>query len=351
MNQNASLHQQRGSVLIVSMVVLVLIGAMAGRMVYQVRLELQIQQQVNELSALRAVARGAAHQFAGFLSAHVEETSNGPTVAWWIEEGGLAPLTLDGGDAILATGFPGIPDSPNGALDEEDEDDQDDAKVETKQTKFEGLIDAESYLNINTATPEQFMAFPGFSNVIAEAIVSYRESLMESEEVGEGLQEDSEGAESGDSAELHYVGAPFRSVRDLLQVEGVTEEMLYEPIAELDAALVEFLTCCSNGRVNLNTAPHRVLMGAGFSEEEANVLIAERNGGAHFEDLSIFGTVLPEIDNEERQKRLEDAITVRSSTFPLTVKAQSATSGSVIELVARVFLDEKSARFVSWREI
>ena len=81
------------------------------------------------------------------------------------------------------------------------------------------------------------------------------------------------------------------------------------------------------------------------------MLIAERNGGAHFEDLSIFGTVLPEMDNEERQKRLEDAITVRSSTFPLTVKAQSAASGSVIELVARVFLDEKSARFVSWREI
>ena len=348
MSQNSGLHQQRGSVLIVSMVVLALIGAMAGRMVYQVRLELQIQQQVNELSALRAVARGAAHQFASFLSAHVEETSNGPTVAWWIEEGGLAPLTLDGGDAILATGFPRVPDSQNGTLDEDDEDDE---KIETKQAKFEGLVDAESYLNINTAAPEQFMAFPGFSNVIAEAIVSYRESLMESEEIGEGVQEDSEGPESGDSAELHYVGAPFRSVRDLLQVEGVTEEMLYEPIAELDAALVEFLTCCSNGRVNLNTAPHRVLMGAGFSEEEANVLIAERNGGAHFEDLSIFGTVLPEMDNEERQKRLEDAITVRSSTFPLTVKAQSAASGSVIELVARVFLDEKSARFVSWREI
>ena len=345
MSQNSGLHQQRGSVLIVSMVVLALIGAMAGRMVYQVRLELQIQQQVNELSALRAVARGAAHQFASFLSAHVEETSNGPTVAWWIEEGGLAPLTLDGGDATVATGFPRVRDSQNGTLDEDDE------KIETKQAKFEGLVDAESYLNINTATPEQFMAFPGFSNVIADAIVSYRESLMESEEIGEGVQEDSEGPESGDSAELHYVGAPFRSVRDLLQVEGVTEEMLYEPIAELDAALVEFLTCCSNGRVNLNTAPHRVLMGAGFSEEEANVLIAERNGGAHFEDLSIFGTVLPEMDNEERQKRLEDAITVRSSTFPLTVKAQSAASGSVIELVARVFLDEKSARFVSWREI
>ena len=40
------LHWQKGSVLIVSMVVLVLISAMAARIVYQTRLELQIQQQV-----------------------------------------------------------------------------------------------------------------------------------------------------------------------------------------------------------------------------------------------------------------------------------------------------------------
>jgi len=349
MSRHSRFQQQRGSVLIVSMVVLALISAMAGRMVYQVRLELQIQQQVNALTGLRAVVRGAAHQFAGFLSAHVEETSNGPTLPWWIEEGGLARLTLGAGEAVLATGFPQTPNPLNDTQDEDDEDNE--TESETEKTTFEGLVDAESHLNINTAGPEQLMAFPGFSNVIAEAVVSYRESLLESGEFGEGLQEDTEGMESGDAAALRYVGAPFRSVHDLLQVEGVTEEMLYEPIAELDAALVEFLTCCSNGRVNLNTAPHPVLMGAGFSEEEANVLIAERNGGAHFEDLSIFGTVLPEIDNEERQQRLEGAITVRSSTFPLTVKARSADGNSAVELVARVFLDEKSARFVSWREI
>ena len=71
-------YHQRGSVLIVSMVVLALISAMAGRIVYQTRLELQIQQQVNALTQLRALARGAAHQFASSLSRHVEETSNGP---------------------------------------------------------------------------------------------------------------------------------------------------------------------------------------------------------------------------------------------------------------------------------
>ena len=341
-------QRQRGSVLIVSMVVLVLISAMAGRMVYQVRLELQIQQQANTLTGLRAVARGAAHQFAGFLSTHVEDASNGPTLPWWIEEGGLAPLRLSGGEAVLAPGFPQIPNFVE--VDREDDIGNEDGK-EVEEGILEGLVDAEAYLNINTATPEQLMAFPGLSNVIAEAIVSHRESLVESGEFGVGLQDHAQGAESGDAAALHYVGAPFRSVRDLLQVEGVTEEILYEPIAELDAALVEFLTCCSNGRINLNTAPHRVLMGAGFSEEEANVLVAERDGGTHFEDLSIFGTVIPQIEDEERLQRLERAITVRSSTFPLTVEAHSVDGGSVVKLLARVFLDEKSARFVSWREI
>ena len=195
------------------------------------------------------------------------------------------------------------------------------------------------------------MAFPGFSNVIAEAIVSYREVLIESVGDQAALQSEADASESGDAPALSYVAAPFRSVHDLLQVEGMTEAMLYESIAELEGAVADFLTCCSNGRVNINTALHPALMGAGFSEEEANVLVSERNGGTHFKDLSIFGTVLPPIDDEERRQRLEQAITVRSSTFPLTIEATSTTSGHSVVLVARIFLDESSARFVSWREI
>ncbi|MBP81846.1 MAG: hypothetical protein CL395_07725 [Acidiferrobacteraceae bacterium] len=339
------LEHQRGSILIVSMVVLVLISAMAARIVYQTRLELQIQQQANALTGLRAVARGAVHQFAGFLSTHVEETSNGPSLPWWIDQAPLVPLALPAGEAIIMVGIP----DPMIVVEVPDEDDaEQDDKEEVLPV---GLFDAEARLNINTATPEQLMAFPGFSNVIAEAVVSYRESLVESSGVEAGLQSQAQGAESGDAAALSYVAAPFRSVHDLLQVEGVTEKILYESIAELDGAVAEFLTCCSNGRINLNTAPHPVLMGAGFSEEEANVLVAERNGGTHFKDLSIFGTVLPQIEDEERHQRLERAITVRSSTFPLMVEARSTKGDSGVKLVARVFLDESSARLVSWREI
>ena len=339
------LEHQRGSILIVSMVVLVLISAMAARIVYQTRLELQIQQQANALTGLRAVARGAVHQFAGFLSTHVEETSNGPSLPWWIDQAPLLPLALPAGEAIIMVGIP----DPMIVVEASD---GDDAEQDDKEEVLPvGLFDAEARLNINTATPEQLMAFPGFSNVIAEAVVSYRESLVESSGVEAGLQSQAQGAESGDAAALSYVAAPFRSVHDLLQVEGVTEKILYESIAELDGAVAEFLTCCSNGRINLNTAPHPVLMGAGFSEEEANVLVAERNGGTHFKDLSIFGTVLPQIEDEERHQRLERAITVRSSTFPLMVEARSTKGDSGVKLVARVFLDESSARLVSWREI
>jgi type II secretory pathway component PulK len=335
-------RNQRGSVLIVSMTVLVLISAMAARIVYQTRLELKIQQQVNALTGLRAVARGAAHQVAGFLSTHVEETSNGPTLSWWIEQAPRAPLILSAGVATIVVGIP-VPLMPEEAPDPDDPNDEEEIAV--------GLVDAEALLNINTATSEQLMAFPGFSNVIAEAIVSYREALIESVGDQVGSQSEASASDPGDAPALSYVAAPFRSVHDLLQVEGITEAILYEPIVELEGAVADFLTCCSNGRVNINTAPHPVLMGAGFSEEEANVLVAERNGGTHFKDLSIFGTVLPPIDDEERRQRVERAITVRSSTFPLTIEATSTTSGHSVVLVARIFLDETSARFVSWREI
>jgi len=324
------------------MTVLVLISAMAARIVYQTRLELKIQQQVNALTGLRAVARGAAHQVAGFLSAHVEETSNGPTLSWWIEQAPRAPLILSAGVATIVVGIP-VPLMPEEAPDPDDPNDEEEIAV--------GLVDAEALLNINTATSEQLMAFPGFSNVIAEAIVSYREALIESVGDQVGSQSEASASDPGDAPALSYVAAPFRSVHDLLQVEGITEAILYEPIVELEGAVADFLTCCSNGRVNINTAPHPVLMGAGFSEEEANVLVAERNGGTHFKDLSIFGTVLPPIDDEERRQRVERAITVRSSTFPLTIEATSTTSGHSVVLVARIFLDETSARFVSWREI
>ena len=93
-----------------------------------------------------------------------------------------------------------------------------------------------------------------------------------------------------------------------------------------------------------------MLVAAGFSPEEANVLDAERRSGRLVKDLSISGSVLPEID-EERWTRLLKIITVRSSTFPVTIQAANIRNEQKFGLFARVFLRETDAQIVSWKEI
>ena len=348
--QERSQYHQRGSVLIVTLVVLSLISVMVSNLVYETRLELQIQQRVNSLTALRGMARGAVHQFASFMGTHVEETSNGPALEWWVDDTALRPIDSETGTTIIISGKEHLVTNGEQVA---PIDDNDDPNLE-ENTTGNGLADAESRLNINVATPEQFMAFPGFSNILAEEIVRHREMLLGESDQGEedGQAETQNGTSSSADVETveRYVNLPFRSLRDLLTVMGMTEEILYGHVAELDGAPADFLTCCSNGKINLNSAPHPTLVAAGFSEEEANVLVSERRGGRHFKDLSISGTVLPEFE-EERWQKLSQAITVHSSTFPVTVHSTSSVSDQDLKIFARVFLGEKGVSFVSWREI
>lgn len=334
MNSHPVLVHQEGSILIVVMVVLSLIGTMAGTMIYQTRLELRVQQRINTLTHLRGVARGGVHQFASALTTRVAESSNGPQMRWWRDEVPFRPIEAPRSTGLIAAG------SDPAILDQAD--------------SSEGLVDEESRININTATPEQLMAFPGFSNLIAEEIVRYRQDLG-----GVGVSENTdpsvppnEASNEGEEDEisLHYVNYPFHSLRALLAVEGVTEEILFHEVASIKGRLADYLTCCSSGKVNLNTAPHQVLVAVGFSPEEANVLLAERRSGSHFKDLSISETILPKIE-EARWKQISPSLTVRSSTFPVLSQARSRAGDLTLTLHARVFLGERETAIVEWREI
>ena len=347
--QRRSSDFQNGSVLIVTLVVLSLISAMASRIVYQTRLELRIQQHVNALTTLRALARGSVHRFAGFLRVHVEDTSNGPPVDWWTDITVLQAVDTESATVIIHSGTPDD-------LKAEENSVQGDQKTEANsqdESTESGLVDAESRLNINTATQEQFMGLPGFSNILSEEIVRYRDELSNN---SNDENQQTSAADTGDNQSdeddsvLQYVSTPFRSIDDLLAVPDMTEEILYSDLPDIDGAPADFLTCCSSGKINLNTAPHAVLVAAGFSPEEANVLDAERRSGRLFKDLSISGSVLPEID-EERWARLLKIITVRSSTFPVTIQATNIRNEQKFGLFARVFLRETDAQIVSWKEI
>jgi general secretion pathway protein K len=94
------------------------------------------------------------------------------------------------------------------------------------------IIDESSKLNINTATKEQLLGLPDMVEEIADAIIDWRDS----DDVPSGA-----GVESGYYESLTYGymarNGPFRTLRELLLVKGVTEVLFYGEDTNLNGRL------------------------------------------------------------------------------------------------------------------
>ena len=94
------------------------------------------------------------------------------------------------------------------------------------------VIDESSKLNINTATKEQLLGLPDMVEEIADAIIDWRDS----DDVPSGA-----GVESGYYESLTYGymarNGPFRTLRELLLVKDVTEELFYGEDTNLNGRL------------------------------------------------------------------------------------------------------------------
>jgi len=94
------------------------------------------------------------------------------------------------------------------------------------------VSDESGKLDINTASWEQLMGLPGMYSDIADAIIDWRDS---DEDVSE------EGVEYGYYENLTFGypirNAPFRTIRELLLVKGVTEELFYGEDTNLNGRL------------------------------------------------------------------------------------------------------------------
>jgi type II secretory pathway component PulK len=105
--------------------------------------------------------------------------------------------------------------------------------VELEQCVFTvRVIDEASKLNINTATKEQLLGLPEMVEEIADAIIDWRDD----DDVPSGG-----GVESGYYESLTYGymarNAPFRTIRELLLVKDVTEELFYGEDTNLNGRL------------------------------------------------------------------------------------------------------------------
>ena len=94
------------------------------------------------------------------------------------------------------------------------------------------VIDEASKLNINTATKEQLMGLPYMVEEIADAIIDWRDT----DDTASGT-----GVESGYYESLAYGymarNGSFRTIRELLMVKGVTDELFYGEDTNLNGQL------------------------------------------------------------------------------------------------------------------
>lgn len=168
------------------------------------------------------------------------------------------------------------------------------------------VVDESSKLNINTVTKEQLMALPYMEEYIADAILDWRDS----NDTPSGM-----GVESGYYGNLKFPypirNGPFRTVRELLLVKDVTEDLFYgedrnlngklddnerdgdasPPLDnkdnKLDLGWFSFLTCYSydknvdaegNTKLNINQANASQLQESlGISSADAQLIVQKRS--------------------------------------------------------------------------
>jgi len=170
------------------------------------------------------------------------------------------------------------------------------------------VTDEAGKLNVNTAGKGQLMALPYMTSEIADAILDWRDN-------DENLR--AEGAETGYYQNLAFPytmrNGPLKTIRELLQVKGMTKDLLYgedtnlngqmdyaemdgeasPPLDNgdeyLDEGWIAYLTCYSyeknvdaegQKRVNINQANERQLQNRlGLSRGQAQWIVQNRGSG------------------------------------------------------------------------
>jgi len=186
------------------------------------------------------------------------------------------------------------------------------------------VIDESSRLNINTVTRQQLLELPFLEEDIADAIIDWRD--------GDDTPSTA-GVEGGyyENLPIRYTirNGPFKTIRELLMVKGVTEELLYgedtnfnglldynekdgdeSPPADngddvLDVGWIAYLTCYSydkntdaegNQRVNINQANESQLQNSlEISRPQAQWIIQRRQNNN-------FTSIADLLDNSSSQQ-------------------------------------------------
>lgn len=222
------------------------------------------------------------------------------------------------------------------------------------------VVDETSKLNVNSATKDQLIGLPYMFEEIADSIIDWRDT--NDNPSGAGVEG---GYYEGLDFGYRSRNGPFRTIRELLMVKDVTEELFYgedtnlngqldynerdgdetppndDGDDELDKGWIAYLTCYppiensgsqTYARVNVNTAPEEVLAALlGGAEDEDAVRTAldiidfresSENGIEKPSDLTDYGVM-----TDSEFSNIEDYITVSSDVFTVHCVATVERNG------------------------
>jgi general secretion pathway protein K len=143
------------------------------------------------------------------------------------------------------------------------------------------IIDEESKLNLNTATPEMLKRLLTATGVKGESLDTIVDSIID--------WRDPDNLKHLNGAEEDYYRSlqepysskdrNFDTIEELLLVKGMTPEIFYGSSGKEDKdsyrGISQFLTARSSGMININTAPKEVLEAA-FGNVSADTIMAQR---------------------------------------------------------------------------
>jgi len=237
------------------------------------------------------------------------------------------------------------------------------------------VVDEASKLNINTVTKGQLLELPEMLEEIADAIIDWRDD-NDTPSAG--------GVESGyyENLQFGYMArnGPFRTIRELLLVKDVTEQLFYgedtnlngmldyneqdgdeslpydDGDSELDKGWISYLTCYSydnnkdaegNTKININEASANQLSSSlGISNSQANNIVDGR-------DYDSIGDLLNNnILDRQTFSAIADKITIdNSSKIPGKVNVNTASEIVLAALMGGGDTAEETAQnIIAYRE-
>ena len=319
--------KEKGFALVVTLWVMAVLGVMAASFSYEALCETKVQSWSTQDRQAYNLARGGIHIATGIIRKHARDSVHSITDKWFSGNSFYKDISFGPGYYSIVR-----PDSEKFKKGKAA-----DAKKKTKAANPRyGLVDEESRLNINVANMAQLQGFANISNVLASNIILYRTKKK---------IKSSRKAPASVAMAKGLVDGPIRSLDELLQVKGMTREILYGSHDD-NVGIAPHLTCYSSGKVNINTAGKEVLHAVGFTTKQVQVLLAYRlKGWKGFATVDAAFNVLGKVS---QKAQIAPLLSVQSKNFSMICLAGFEPGKPVERIRARVSIGKDQLRFTRW---